>query len=213
MRNGPAAKAASRRVLEIDPHDAESWIKLGSACALAGDDAEAERAFTTAKASVLTDRQEVDLSSNYGRFLLDAQRNTEAVQAFLAALDRQPRHLAARQGLGVALTRIGDLQAANDVFRSVLEDQPANAGAWVGLGNALLLAGEPREAVKCYGQALLIDPDDAAVLANRARALIELGDRRAVRSDVERLRRMGVPVDDELSAAANEHKPVPAGDE
>jgi Flp pilus assembly protein TadD len=213
MRNGPAARAASRRGLEIDPHDAESWINLGSACALAGDYAEAERAFTTAKASVLTDRQQVGLGSNYGRFLLDTQRNTEAVRAFLAALDRHPRHLAARQGLGVALTRIGELQAASDVFRSVLEDQPANAGAWVGLGNALLLAGEPREAVQCYGQALLIDPNDAAVLANRARALIEVGDHRAVRSDVERLRRMGVPVDDELSAAANEHEPGPAGDE
>jgi Flp pilus assembly protein TadD len=121
--------------------------------------------------------------------------------------------VAARQGLGVALTRIGELQAAIDVLRSVLEDQPANAGAWVGLGNALLLAGEPREAVKCYGQALLIDPNDAAVLANRARALIEVGDLQAVRSDVERLRRMGVPVDDELSAAANEREPGPAGDE
>ena len=162
-----------------------------------------EMAFANARGLAASPRQWVELEANLGRLMLGEKRNAEAARAFVAALDRSPRHFAARHGLAVALTRLGETAPAIELFRTLLVDNPSSSSAWVGLGNAFLLSAKSFEAAQCYGEALRIDPSDAETLANRARAWLEAGDVGAARSDVETLRRLRYPIDDELSAAVS----------
>jgi hypothetical protein len=71
---------------------------------MARQQGEAERAFATASDLALSPRQWIEVESNCGGSFSIPNANPEAAEAFAAVLDRQPQHIAARQGLGVALT-------------------------------------------------------------------------------------------------------------
>ena len=191
-RQSPEAVQAARRALAHDPGNESALINLGIGLAGVGEQRHAEAALrSAAQLTRATDRWLV-ATYNVGRLMLEMDRDGEAAEAFAGVLRRSPGHAAARRGLGVALTRLGDPSRAVAVFRQAVSDHPDDADAWVGLGNALYRLDRSTEAVACYDRALDLAPDDPEVLMNRAWARLEAGDRAGAESDASAAANLGL---------------------
>lgn len=82
-----------------------------------------------------------------------------AVDAFRRALDLDPLHLPARQGLAAASSRRGDLEGAEAEYRKVLEQVPDASGLWYALGQVLGEQGRLPEAIGALERAIELLPE------------------------------------------------------
>lgn len=106
---------------------------------------------------------------------LEAQRPTEAVGAFDAALRLAPDEPLARYNAGSGHLAAGDPDAAALLEQATEAAPPELApAAWYNLGNARLSGSNPQGAVDAYREALLRQPDFAAAKHNLELALREL---------------------------------------
>lgn len=79
-----------------------------------------------------------------------------AHRAYATALERWPRNLAARIGLGNTAYAQGDLIAAEAAYRQATRDHPQSADAWNNLAQALVELGRKSEALAAAQRAVAL---------------------------------------------------------
>jgi glutathione synthase/RimK-type ligase-like ATP-grasp enzyme len=99
-----------------------------------------------------------------------------AMQAYLAVVKRDPRHLGALNNLGLMVFSHGDVANARALYTQALAHHPLSTIAHVNLGQALLEQGEIVSAEAQYGAALRLDPDFFAAHHGLALLYERLGD-------------------------------------
>lgn len=103
-----------------------------------------------------------------GRYYQGQQRYELAIDAYRRALDANPAHAGAHNGLGASLLLAGRGAEAIEQFKAGLRHQPASAALWNNLGYAYALNGESGLAEMAYKQSLKLDPTDYKTSTNLA---------------------------------------------
>jgi tetratricopeptide (TPR) repeat protein len=104
--------------------------------------------------------------------LLGQNRLAEAAAWLQQLADDYPEATPAWLGLGQALTRSGDVVAAERVLRTAVARTPASAEAHFALGVALFQQGNPDAAAECFRQATALKPSYALAHYNLGHCLI-----------------------------------------
>ena len=102
-------------------------------------------------------------------------RIDDAVKAFRAACDAEPRNPGRHQNLGIALKNKGDYPDALDAFAIALELRPGHPATLANLGSCLIAAERYEEALAVLRDALLQAPDNVDALNNLGVALARTG--------------------------------------
>ncbi|HUI60565.1 MAG TPA: tetratricopeptide repeat protein [Steroidobacteraceae bacterium] len=85
-------------------------------------------------------------------------RNEEAIQLMLAALERDPHYVDAWSNLGVAYFQQRDYERAEKCARKAIELAPGFANAWANLGMTLRARNDHEQALLAWGKALDLQP-------------------------------------------------------
>lgn len=97
--------------------------------------------------------------SNEGIELLEAWRNEEAREAFLAALKIDPDHAVAHANLSILEESRGNYEESLMHARAAVEAEPGEAVYHYNLGNLLARLGRGEEAIESLREALRLKPD------------------------------------------------------
>lgn len=130
-----AQRVHAQEAFRLAPHEPIVLQYLALACARQGADAEAERLFRQA---VSLDPGARSLGA-LGNFLLARDRFLDAHEAYARALERDPTHTQALNGLGTARARLGDRPGALRALARAFELEPEDATP---LNSLLNLFGE-----------------------------------------------------------------------
>jgi len=178
--------ALGRRMRET-PWDARGWTLLGRAYLTVNDPGDAAKAFARGiRAAAQQGVPDPSLLSAYGEALtMDAGGvvTPEAEAAFKAALAQNPKEMAARFYLGLALAARGENAKALALWQSLLAEAPPNApwraalvdqiaGLTARSGNAPNIG----QMVQGLADRLKNDPDDAEGWQRLVRAYAVMGD-------------------------------------
>jgi Flp pilus assembly protein TadD len=118
--------------------------------------------------------------------LEDLGRDEAAAQAYLAIVEREPRHLGARVNLGLMLRERGDLAGAHAQHASAAACHPLDPIARVNFGTTLAERGDLGGALREYAAALALDPAFFAAHHGMALAYEALGDTTAAEHHLAR---------------------------
>jgi predicted O-linked N-acetylglucosamine transferase (SPINDLY family) len=180
------AEADYRRLLALQPDNADVFFNLAVALRQQGRDEEAVAAYRR----TLTLRLDyTEAHYNLGNLLLAAGRLDDAVHAYEQALRCKPDHADARRNLSAALlaqatARFNAANALRDEgrneeaereYRAALRSDPTMLQARVNLGALLCAMCRTDEGIAEYGQAIALAPDNAEPHYNLGNALHELG--------------------------------------
>jgi tetratricopeptide (TPR) repeat protein len=160
---------AIRRRLSTTPDDPEAHIELGKTLIALGRGVEAIAPLD--RAIELDDRHAAEAYYLKGMQQIQSGGTTAAHAAFSAAVERNPRHFAAQNALGMLALRTNDNEQALRFFRLAVEAWPESAASQANLGLALLRLGRPREAIAPLEAARAIEPENPkrAEMLERAR--------------------------------------------
>lgn len=106
----------------------------------------------------LAENAEFDRALATGTDLLSEGNPTDARIALEKALRYKPRNQRARNLLGLALFKLGELPRAEEIYRSLIEDHPSDPTLRVNLGLVFLKAGAAADAVRSFETALDLSP-------------------------------------------------------
>jgi tetratricopeptide (TPR) repeat protein len=101
--------------------------------------------------------------------------HAEAMNCYLDLLKIKPRHLLARNNLGVALCKLGRYREAEEQFRQSVGIQPTYADAQFNLGTTLRNTGKIAESENPLRRALKLDPKHAEAQVSLGLTLVLLG--------------------------------------
>ena len=101
--------------------------------------------------------------------------DAEAVELFQQVLKIKPRHLLARNNLGVAYCKLGDYREAEKHFRRAAGIQPTYADAQFNLGTALRMIGQVAESEEPLRRAVKLDPKHVGAQSSLGLTLIMMG--------------------------------------
>ncbi|MCZ6862282.1 MAG: tetratricopeptide repeat protein [Alphaproteobacteria bacterium] len=163
------AEAIYRRILKVDPDNAEALHLLGVVAGQFGDHDECVRLIERA---ISHGPDVAKYHANLGAALTELGRFDEAAQAFERAVALDPDYSEAHYNLGLALESRDRLDEAVASYRRVLEIDPAHADACNNLGVALQLDGRIGEAREYFRRAVAIAADHAPALSNLGRSVL-----------------------------------------
>jgi tetratricopeptide (TPR) repeat protein len=136
----------------------------------------ADEAVALAQRARKLNPRSVDALQTLGAALAAANRKTEALEAFDAALKLAPAMTLLRYNRGRMLEDLNELTRARRDFERVLDAEPAHVGALARLATMLAAAGE-NEAARAYAErSLRADPSEAAARFALARIALNEGD-------------------------------------
>ena len=138
----PAATAAFRRALEVDPALAIARLNLGIALFYAGEQDAARKELEAAQAA-LPDRPQAPYV--LGLIARAADRTDDAVAAFSRVRELDPTDVGAAINLGQLLVQQRRFDDAIKLLRPVIDAEPFNATAAYGLATALVRSGAADE--------------------------------------------------------------------
>ena len=138
----PAAIAAFRRALEIDPALSLARLNLGIALFYGGEPEAARKELEAAK-TALPDRPQPDYV--LGLIARAADRTDDAVSAFTRVRELDPADVGAAINLGQLLVQQRRFDEAIKLLRPAVEAEPFNATAAYGLATALVRSGATDE--------------------------------------------------------------------
>lgn len=169
-RRGELAEAERiyRKILDLDPHHADSLHLLGVMAHQVGRN---EMAVELIGKAIATDKKPAAFHSNLGTAFQALGRMEEAAACYERALARSPEMAEATMNLGVVLAAQGKPEQAERWLRRALELRPNLAEAHVNLGNVLQAQGKLEEAAASHEEALALKPDFVEALFNRANVL------------------------------------------
>ena len=166
------AKALYRKILKLDPGNADALHMLGLLLHQQNDHETAIRLFNQA---IEHGPESTEVYTNLGSALQSCNRVDEAIAAFRQAIKINPDYVLAHNNLGNALREAGENNEAIASFRHAIGLSPNYALAHYNLGNALYAEGELDEAIASFRNALAVDPDNKNVVHNLAMSLMETG--------------------------------------
>jgi tetratricopeptide (TPR) repeat protein len=166
------AETLARRLVQVEPDNADAWQLLGAACRGQGQRVEAVAAYREAL-RIQPEHAEALLA--LGIALAEQGQRDEAIPLLRSSCRLRPDSAPARYNLGVALAQHGQAGEAEAVIRDALRLAPGYAAAHYALGNLLNSRGERAEAVACYRAALGHKPDYGEACNNLGLALNEMG--------------------------------------
>jgi type IV pilus assembly protein PilF len=142
-----------------------------------------------------------DANNNYGRFLCDRKRETEALKYFLAALNNPLYQNPERSyvNAGVCSRRRGDVAAAEEYLLRALKIRPTDAQALYQLADIAYARGRYPQSREYLRRLAQNSAPNAEVLWLALRVERKLGDRDAVASYAAQLQR-SFPDSKEVSA-------------
>jgi Flp pilus assembly protein TadD len=160
--------------------EARRALERADAYAAAGEYA---RALTEAERAIALDPGLAKAHTQRGWDLenLGSMRLSEARDAYETALELDPGELWAALGLATVLTRFGEVDAAEQLYRVVVAEAPPRLAAEPTLGEALGWAqyrvGMHSAAIDTLRRAAEADPDDVAVRLDLSLVLLVAGRR------------------------------------
>jgi tetratricopeptide (TPR) repeat protein len=157
-----------RRVLALQPGNAQAFSTLGDALAMQGRHDEAIIAFQHVAALKPDDPStHVKLGIEFaGR-----KEWEQAIAAYRTAIRCDQGYQRAHFNLGIALAEAGNLSEAANAYRGALSINPGWIDPTLNLGNILLGREQHDEAISLYQNALVIHPKDSRLHQNLAAAL------------------------------------------
>ncbi|MEW6347886.1 MAG: tetratricopeptide repeat protein [Thermodesulfobacteriota bacterium] len=158
------------KALRSAPADARSLFLLADAEAAEGDSARADQLFRRALSGKFTDpTARFGVLVHYGAFLEKQGDLAQAVDYYRQALDLNPRVVAWRNRMCLALVKVGEHEKSVDCFRKALAIQPGSTEAYYNLAAALQGVGRVDDAVTHYEKSLVLNPRYAAAHNNLGR--------------------------------------------
>ena len=175
-----------RRALEIQPGATALHYQLAIVLRELGDTQAASRHLALRGSTEVTFpdplRDELsDLVTGAGIHVSRAARarqrgdNAAAIAAFRSALEIDPDHIGAREGLAATLAIMGQTGAAREELEEVIRLHPDSISALYNLANLEAAAGRSQRAEDLYSQALALAPDYARARRNLAGLLASQG--------------------------------------
>ena len=221
---GKGEVEAMRKLVSMDPNDADSWDRLGKSLFSSGQHAEAIRAFQKAleiKPGV------AEVLANLGVTLKTSGEMTEyeKIVQSLALVDPKlardlmefspgktgtpessstppPTPSSPPQSDSVGQNESGEVGA----LRKLVAMDPKDADSWDRLGKALFMVKNCDEAIQCFEKSLELKPDVVEVLANLGVTSKSKGDKGRYEKILEKLSALDPKTAKELEA----YQPAPA---
>jgi tetratricopeptide (TPR) repeat protein len=215
---GKGEVEAMRKLVEVDPNDANSWDRLGKSLFSSGQHAEAIRAFQRAleiKPGV------AEVLANLGVTLKTSGEMTEyeKIVQSLALVDPKlardlmefspsktgapessstppPTPSSPPQSDSVGQNESGEVGA----LRKLVAMDPKDADSWDRLGKALFVVKNYDEAIQCFEKSLELKPDVVEVLANLGVTSKSKGDKNRYEKVLEKLSTLDPKTAKELEA-------------
>jgi tetratricopeptide (TPR) repeat protein len=141
-------------ILRQHPAYAQAMVNLASIQESGGNNGKAEELL---KRSLEMDRDTCSPPSQYGFFLLRANREEDAEAAFKEALRRDATCANAYFGLGSIASRAGDNKLALSQFQEVIHYNPSDLSAHLKAAELLIDQGKRSEAIALLKKAAAID--------------------------------------------------------
>lgn len=224
VAEGKGEVEAMRKLVSMDPNDADSWDRLGKSLFSSGQHAEAIRAFQRAleiKPGV------AEVLANLGVTLKTSGEMTEyeKIVQSLALVDPKlardlmefspgktgtpessstppPTPSSPPQSDSVGQNESGEVGA----LRKLVAMDPKDADSWDRLGKALFMVKNYDEAIQCFEKSLELKPDVMEVLANLGVTSKSKGDKNRYEKVLEKLSTLDPKTAKELEA----YQPAPA---
>jgi cytochrome c-type biogenesis protein CcmH/NrfG len=221
---GKGEVEAMRKLVEVDPNDANSWDRLGKSLFSSGQHAEAIRAFQRAleiKPGV------AEVLANLGVTLKTSGEMTE-YEKIVQSLDLVDPKLA-RDLMEFSPSKTGAPESSSTpppspssppqsdsvgqnesgevgALRKLVAMDPKDADSWDRLGKALFVVKNYDEAIQCFEKSLELKPDVVEVLANLGVTSKSKGDKNRYEKVLEKLSTLDPKTAKELEA----YQPAPA---
>ncbi len=152
----PVAERALKEYLSQNPTDVAAIRMLAEVAARLGRDFDAEnlleRCLELAPGFQFA-RQ------NYAYILNRSNRFEKALQQANILLESDPRNMSFRNLKAVALSKIGDFEAAIVLYQEVLNEHPGYSRVWHSFGHTLKTAGQTEQAIEAYRRSIALEPN------------------------------------------------------
>lgn len=169
-----SAKPWLDRAVEVAPEDPNVQVTLARYRYLQRDFQGSEAALK--KATELAPELYTPWLDLGDLYLTSLNRPDAAAEAYGKAIERKPDHAGAHFGLGRALARSGQLEAARASLAQAAELEPARPEPYQALGELAARAGNRKQALAYFDQALQADPSYGAARLARGDVLLAGGD-------------------------------------
>jgi tetratricopeptide (TPR) repeat protein len=167
------AEGLYRKVIAIQPNEADALHLLGMLAHQRGHFDEAERRVRGAIAA--RGQPVAEFSNTLGNALAAQGRSDEAVRCFEEAIALRPDDATAHKNLADVLSVLERHEEAGAHYQKVLQVNPEDASAHNNMGGVFLARKMFREATECFGKAVQLDPNCAEAYSNLGHSLRELG--------------------------------------
>ncbi len=178
----------ARIALEADPNFAPAYNLLGLVHMMLRESSQAQSNFEQALKLAPGDPE---IANNYGWFLCQAGRETEAIQQFMLSA-KNPHYKTPTKpntNAGLCALRLKDDKTAEEFFQRALVADPSNAQAIFHLADIAYRRGDYTRARRLVGEVHRINEPNAESLWLALRTERKLGDRQAEAGFSSQLRR------------------------
>lgn len=184
------AERLYRTIVEQNPGFAPAWSNLASILEKRGQADEAERHHLRAMEA---DGGGCAAASQYGYFLLRAQRSGEAAAVFEQSIQKDPRCANAWFGLGLIAEARGDHRTALRSYDNDLIYNPADLEAYQRSANIMISQGDRGRAIRMLQKAASLDPARGDINLLLGTLLREEGRLKDAEKALELARKTGAP--------------------
>ena len=222
---GKGEVEAMRKLVSMDPNDADSWDRLGKSLFSSGQHAEAIRAFqraleikpgvaevlanlgvTLKTSGEMTEYEKIVQSlalvdPKLARDLMEFSPSKMGTQATSSTPPQTPAP-SSPQSASVGQNESGEIGA----LRKLVAIDPKDADSWDRLGKSLFMVKNYDEAIQCFEKSLELKPDVVEVLANLGVTSKSKGDKGRYAKVLEKLSALDPKTARELEA----YQPPPA---
>lgn len=169
---GPAALAACREALALEPGEVRTWVNLAEI--LERENRPEEQAAALRNAVALAP-DHPGLPLREGQALFHLRRYDAAAASCRRAIRLHPASARGRDGLGAALHAMERYDPAHRIARQAVALAPETASRWQNLAVAAVPAGRFDDTIPGWRRACLLDPQDAVLHWQHAFALLRGG--------------------------------------
>ena len=184
------AERLYRTIIERNPGFAPAWSNLASIQEKRGQADEAEKSHRRA---LEADRDGCAAASQFGYFLLRAQRRDEATAVFEHSIEKDSRCANAWFGLGLIAEAEGDLRTALRNYDNALIYNPSDLEACLRSADIMISQGERGRAVGLLQKAASLDPARGDINLLLGKLLLEEGKLKDAEKALELARKTGAP--------------------
>ena len=167
-----AASEAFRKVIELNPANANGFNNLGVSLK---DQGKFDEAIMSYKKALSLNPDYVSAYTNMGTALKDQGKFDEAIMSYKKVLSLEPDNSDAFFNMGTALQDQGKLDEAIVSYERAIYLKPDDERAYNNMGAALKDQGKFDEAIMSYKKALTLNPDYVNAYTNMGTALQDQG--------------------------------------